>query len=667
MSWLLAYAVSNTLVALPLAGIAWLVSRYARRPALAHLLWIGVLIKLLTPPLFTAPVQWPVEAIASRGEITSAASRPNEVAALPSAPAVPATLNNAAGPRRPASRAVQATTQKRLIRRATAPPSWRRTVSLPTFGTIAFSLWMAGSLIVALRAIYSMWQFQRVLRYRGRTDIWLNARLASLVKQVGLVRAPAITVVDGTFSPMLWGFGRQARLIFPGELALRLDRQACDALLLHEMAHYWRGDHWVRALELLCRVAFWWNPLVWLARREIEASEELCCDAWVVARQQGSPRSYAEALLATIDFLNEETPSLPPIASSLGEISLLRRRLTRIMLGELAANSSPLMRLAIVASTILIAPLGLAMATGSRADARVLSSRVTASQPKQLTSHKRLSRTQRDLAAAKSPDATVDGASALPQVSAGPQRLRLPADHWATALSPSGKHQFEARGGLRTRLVDVENRSWNVDFSSNRITSISFAPDDRFATGQQGDFQVRMWDATGGFLGKLEGAESDVHSVAFSPNATHVAAGTADGKVLVWDAASRENTAQLSIGHAVSCVRWSPAGDQLAISTSSWNEQLDGARVLIWNPSESGPSAEFALDRPVSAIVWGQDDILAAVAWDGAGLNWNIRTGNVLSQFDIGKDLPSAAAWSPDCPLVRQRVAATLEGELSGS
>jgi hypothetical protein len=335
----------------------------------------------------------------------------------------------------------------------------------------------------------------------------------------------------------------------------------------------------------------------------------------------------------------------------LGEISLLRRRLTRIMLGEVSTELSPALKLAAVGCVVLVAPLGPALYAGSSSGERIdapappsaaISVVRTASQPG-------LSPAARPQA----PSGTGTSEGAIPRTSPGPTRLRVPADEWATAVSPSGKRKFEARGGLRTTLIDLANPTWRIDFTSHRITSLSFAQDDRFVTAQEGDLNVRIWDAAGGLLFKLEGADAEITSVAFSPSGTAVAAGTASGRVLVWDPESTELIAQLDLQNPVSCVRWSPEGSRVVISTAAWN-QSDEAKVLVWNPAEAAAEAEFTLDRPISAVVWAADDTLAAIAWDGAGLMWNVSSSSILSQFNLGKDLPSAAAWSPDAALVRQ-------------
>jgi hypothetical protein len=55
MPWL-SCVVSNVLLALLLALAAWFVQRWLRRPAIAHVLWVLVLVKLVTPPLVSVPL-----------------------------------------------------------------------------------------------------------------------------------------------------------------------------------------------------------------------------------------------------------------------------------------------------------------------------------------------------------------------------------------------------------------------------------------------------------------------------------------------------------------------------------------------------------------------------------------------------------------------------------
>src|SRR5262249_27359051 len=58
------------------------------------------------------------------------------------------------------------------------------------------------------------------------------------------------------------------------------------------------------------------------------------CDAWVVWTLPRAARAYATALLQTIDFLSETQSALPAVASGIGHVHDLRRRLTMIMHGK---------------------------------------------------------------------------------------------------------------------------------------------------------------------------------------------------------------------------------------------------------------------------------------------------------------------------------------------
>src|SRR5207244_13306379 len=69
------------------------------------------------------------------------------------------------------------------------------------------------------------------------------------------------------------------------------------------------------------------------AGRGIEAAEDECCDGWVGGVVAASPRRYADALLATVDFVAERRrPCLPPGACAANRgARFLHRRLVGII------------------------------------------------------------------------------------------------------------------------------------------------------------------------------------------------------------------------------------------------------------------------------------------------------------------------------------------------
>ena len=131
---------------------------------------------------------------------------------------------------------------------------------------------------------------------------------------------------------MLWAVGGP-KLLVPEALCEQLNPGSLQAIFAHELAHLRRRDHWVRVLEFAVLCVYWWLPVAWYACRRLREAEEQCCDAWVVAVLPGSGKAYASAILDTLDFVSSAPASPPLLASGIGEVTDLKRRLRMIMSG----------------------------------------------------------------------------------------------------------------------------------------------------------------------------------------------------------------------------------------------------------------------------------------------------------------------------------------------
>ena len=664
MSWLLIVGLKNAILVAPLALLALGIGRYSKRPALAHVLWLIVLVKLLTPPLVDVPVGWRINV----ESLVAASTPPRPVVAvepavesskLPLACPAPGAfvVSNANQPASSASTdaaACDPVPSKPAV--AAAPMAVSRPAlrlpGLPFWLGLGGALWLAGSAVAMGLLIVRAWRFHRFVRLAARIDDALVERVARLAASVGLGNGPRVVVVDGVVSPMLWGVGGATRMIFPARLAERLGDAEVDSLLLHELAHYGRGDHWVRLLELAVHVLYWWHPVVWLARREIEAAEEQCCDAWVIQHQHGSRRSYAEALLTTIDFLCEpqtvQPRALPPAACGLGDVPLLRTRLTQIMKGQLAAGLSRGVQVVVLCIGVIISPLQPALlATSSPA------------QPKQVRSLPApAAAINVEPPATPAPTESTSSSSAgLPQsderpdlssISVQPTPASLVSSplRWS-ALSPDGSYRLECRRD-RTTLVR-ERTVWRLDLSAYAIKCAAFAPDSRsFITGHE-DGTIRWWDCeTGGHLKSVGDGSGPITSVAFGAG-NRIAAGSADGSVALIDLTFGAETRLSGLPH-VACVRWSPSGDRLAIGLGFFQDSAGG--LLVWDPQSSASPEEHGLQLPVAAIDWVGDSSILIADWSGQCQSFDVATGEATTAQKVQKMAVSAAAWSPDCPLV---------------
>ena len=211
---------------------------------------------------------------------------------------------------------------------------------------------------------------------------------------------------------MLWALLGRPRLILPDELWKRFDDEKQDAVLAHELAHLRRGDHWVRRLEAVALGLYWWDPIAWWARREVERSEELCCDAWVTWRVPGYATTYAEALVATAEFLSGSRPRPPwPLgASGVGRVPLLKGRLSMILRTPI---SRPAPRFLPVLAALAL-PLLPAWASGQTAAEKPKQEPVPSSTPKQVQP-----------TAANKPKTVLPAPDALPPGPGEPGRVKV--------------------------------------------------------------------------------------------------------------------------------------------------------------------------------------------------------------------------------------------------
>ncbi|HYT88007.1 MAG TPA: M56 family metallopeptidase, partial [Gemmataceae bacterium] len=364
MSALLQVGLSNCVMALALAVVAASVGRWCRRPAVTHGLWLLVLLKLITPPLVFVPVSWP-EPDAPAAPVVALAPVPLPIPEIPERveePIRPDVAPVEDGPDAwdnpgPADLPVPPAPEPPLVPAQLPPlPAVLAGDGAP-WPTIALALWLGGSACWFVLALGRIRRFQRLLRHATTAPMELQVEAETLAARLGLARCPRVLLVHGVVSPMLWAVGQAPRLLLPASLLERVSAVQRATLLAHELAHLRRRDHVVRLLELVVLGLYWWFPLVWWARRELREAEEECCDAWVVWALPDSPRAYATALVETLDWLSEASPALPPVASGIGQLPLLRRRLTMIMRGTTPRALTGLGLLALLGLGLLLLPL----------------------------------------------------------------------------------------------------------------------------------------------------------------------------------------------------------------------------------------------------------------------------------------------------------------------
>jgi len=330
---------SNACLSLALGIVAMVVGAKARRPHLAHMLWLLVFIKLVTPPVMRIPIiTIPVE-----GETTVAINENSRAGQL---------LSN--------NPQLNIDTQRELSKLGSAAWNHAR-VWLPP-------IWLLGSVVVFGFSIVRVCRFSRLLAAKSevaRQD--LQTAAVEIARRLGMNKIPTILTTSANLSPMVWWAGGKVRIVIPKALLDRMDAQQLQWVLAHELAHVRRRDYLVRWLEWLACVFFWWNPVVWWAQRNLRAMEEICCDDLVMSSLNPKPKLYADSLLSAVEFLAR--PALRPLAmaSEINSGGFLERRFKMIVSNKSNQSNSRWLQVCVLLFAIVILPLGIASAQDYKA------------------------------------------------------------------------------------------------------------------------------------------------------------------------------------------------------------------------------------------------------------------------------------------------------------
>jgi len=207
--------------------------------------------------------------------------------------------------------------------------SWRQ--SLPSRASIlrgTLIAWVIVSVGIAIGQAIRIVRFRRRLRGAVPAPGFLTDEADRIGQWLG-VGVPEMLLVENLGTPMLWCLGKP-QLLLPTALVKTLPLERWRGILIHELAHLRRRDHWVSRLELVTGLIWWWNPFYWLTRTRLDAEAELACDAWVVWALPKDRLVYAEALFDICSSMSQ-AKLLAPVLGMVGSGRFLERRLTMIL------------------------------------------------------------------------------------------------------------------------------------------------------------------------------------------------------------------------------------------------------------------------------------------------------------------------------------------------
>jgi len=437
-----------TLVALVLAILVRLLCR--RSPHLAYILLLVVVIKCLTPPLWSSPTSvfsWTAaSARVSEPRVASPLTPPlmpdqesaeeaNEPVLVQPSPEEALPLE-AVGttPVVPAPTEVE----RSALAASSAVPT-RTPVESIRIGAVLLIIWAAGAILLA--AIIVLRGFLYELTFR-RTGVPGSGSLVGIVgelsRRMGLRRRVRICVTTTSFGPAVWGLWRP-KLVLPQTLVSTSSPEDLERIIAHELTHVRRADDFVSALQILAQVLWWFHPLVWWVNRQICWEREHCCDEETIAGLNCDPRAYAQTLLDALKRKRQVLPLLAFATARPGEVTT--KRLESIVDGRRAFHRR-MPRLCWAALVIGLALVLPGAGFRQNADSMSQSGETRAASASVPDSEETTGRSEPSLAG----EATADTATIAAPPSSGRRAPGVPRDMaivddtnvWAREVSPDG-------------------------------------------------------------------------------------------------------------------------------------------------------------------------------------------------------------------------------------
>jgi beta-lactamase regulating signal transducer with metallopeptidase domain len=177
--------------------------------------------------------------------------------------------------------------------------------------------WLLGTGVLMARLGLGLLSSRRVF---ARSEPVLESewtdRLREGCERLGIETRVALRRSGRVALPLSMGFLRPAILLPLDSSAYAASRRS--AVILHELAHVRRRDCASQLLSQLGAALFWWNPLVWLATREMRLLSERASDDLALGAG-ARPSEYAHDLLDLARGLKKDR------ATTIGSVAMAHR------------------------------------------------------------------------------------------------------------------------------------------------------------------------------------------------------------------------------------------------------------------------------------------------------------------------------------------------------
>ncbi|MGY3312535.1 bla regulator protein BlaR1 [Peribacillus simplex] len=204
----------------------------------------------------------------------------------------------------------------------------RPNLSLLNMGVMG--LWISGMLLFTFTMVRGWLTIRRIKNY---SSPFSNQEVLVLFeeckKRLRIKKSMEIVISKRVQSPMIFGLF-QTYIVLPAQHENWLSLKNYEYIFLHELNHYKNKDLLTNYLILFYQIIYWFNPLVWLAFREMRLDREIACDTSVL--QLLDDNSFSEYGNTIINFLDlsKRSSNLQLVTQLNGSKLQIKKRIEQI-------------------------------------------------------------------------------------------------------------------------------------------------------------------------------------------------------------------------------------------------------------------------------------------------------------------------------------------------
>lgn len=143
------------------------------------------------------------------------------------------------------------------------------------FRHILYLFWIIGAMFSLCKSIYTYTCFKRLMNtFTSITNPKIQNILHNIIAKYKKPIYFEVIQAESVSTPMIFGI-RKPKIFIP---QIDLSEDEWYYIIYHEIAHYYHGDLWIKLITELISIVYWWNPFVYLLKKQISKLLEIHID-----------------------------------------------------------------------------------------------------------------------------------------------------------------------------------------------------------------------------------------------------------------------------------------------------------------------------------------------------------------------------------------------------